>query len=125
MPPPFLPHVGKPAMKWTDWYREFKIWAVSKDWDSWNQGRREALLLNCVGQEGRRLYFAHQSPVEDAEVKVDEQRDRVKDICAVFLSLFPEWKDTHSESQVQALFSAGAAVCGDLRSRASVVEYEV
>ena len=127
LPTPFLATVGTPVMRWSMWYNtEFKVYATARGWQDWGTDRREALLLQCVGQEARRLYFASTacdvpSTVEvdtvtdviDAvaageagdvktddvktEPKPDAKPDRISDVCAVFQRLFPETQDVHTE----------------------------
>ncbi|KAF0296969.1 hypothetical protein FJT64_000554 [Amphibalanus amphitrite] len=115
-PAPFLVTPGRPTTPWSQWLGEFRIFAVASGWDEWTVQRREALLLHCVGQEARRLYFAAAKPAqgvapgaqeaaipaqEEAGVKEEGQPtaavDPVAAISAVFQRLFPETRATHSE----------------------------
>ena len=115
-PAPFLMAPGRPTTPWSQWLGEFQIFAVASGWDEWPVQRREALLLHCVGQEARRLYFAAAKPAQgvatgaqEAAIQAqeedgvkEEQRptaavDPVAAISAVFQRLFPERRATHSE----------------------------
>ena len=108
-------------MPWSQWFSDFKIFAVASGWDTWTVQRREALLLHCVGQEARRLYFAAAKPAEGAAVATQAAEpvsqgapiptqdgikaedppttaaDPVAAISVVFQRLFPEAKATHTE----------------------------
>ncbi|KAF0287752.1 hypothetical protein FJT64_013869 [Amphibalanus amphitrite] len=89
---------------------------MASGWDEWTVQRREALLLHCVGQEARRLYFAAAKPAQgvapgaqEAAIPAQEEDgvkeegqptaavDPVAAISAVFQRLFPETRATHSE----------------------------
>ncbi|KAF0297171.1 hypothetical protein FJT64_005393 [Amphibalanus amphitrite] len=117
-PAPFLVAPGRPTTPWSQWLGEFMIFAVASGWDEWTVQRREALLLPCVGQEARRLYFAASKPAQgvalgaqEAVIPAQEElEDGVKEegqptaavdpvaaISAVFQRLFPETRATHSE----------------------------
>lgn len=111
-PTPFLMAPGRPPMPWFQWFREFKIFAVASGWNAWTVERREALLLHCVGQEARRLYFAAATPAqsdapsdavrrEDSDTKEEAPQpgtvDRVEEVSAVFQRLFPDKKAQHTE----------------------------
>ncbi|XP_043211322.1 uncharacterized protein K02A2.6-like [Amphibalanus amphitrite] len=115
-PAPFLVAPGRPTTPWSQWLGEFRIFAVASGWDEWTVQRREALLLHCVGQEARRLYFAAAKPAQgvapgaqEAAIPAQEEDgvkeegqptaavDPVAAISAVFQRLFPETRATHSE----------------------------
>ncbi|XP_043240800.1 uncharacterized protein K02A2.6-like [Amphibalanus amphitrite] len=115
-PAPFLVAPGRPTTPWSQWLGEFRIFAVASGWDEWTVQRREALLLHCVGQEARRLYFAAAKPAQgvapgaqEAAIPAQEEDgvkeegqptaavDPVAAISAVFRRLFPETRATHSE----------------------------
>ena len=110
-PTPFLNAPGRPQVPWQRWYKEFKIFAVATGWDTWNEERREALLLHCVGQEARRLYFAAAEPAQtepaaavvQGTVTTEEVKgeivspSKVETVAAIFKKLFPEKKNVHSE----------------------------
>ena len=121
-PTPFLAAPGRPTVPWTQWLSEFRIFATATGWDAWAVERREALLLHCVGQEARRLYFAATNPAQGtaataaqggaAEVEVTADAtasggvktedtsttaDPIAAISVVFLRLFPERRAIHTE----------------------------
>ena len=116
-PTPFLATSGRPLMPWSQWFREFKLFAVASGWDSWTEDRREALLLHCAGREARRLYFAaaksarvdpnttrgvDKTDTSESEVKTETETGAgstasVESVSEVFLQLFPEKRALHTD----------------------------
>ena len=78
-PTPFLATPGRPQLPWNQWYCEFRIFAVATGWDTWSEERQEALLLYCVGQEARRLYFAAAKPAQTATEPAQSVTDVTRD----------------------------------------------
>ncbi|KAH7971228.1 hypothetical protein HPB49_020470 [Dermacentor silvarum] len=56
-PPPFLQCLGMPVIAWRDWRRVVWIYIDAAARDA-TQAHKKALLLNALGVEGVRLYFA-------------------------------------------------------------------
>ena len=97
-PPLFLATPGQPQVTWSAWLREFKIYALACGWEDWSAARREALLLHCVGQKARRLYFAATANESDSvKPKEEAEGDRIQKVSDVFLKLFPEQRAVHTE----------------------------
>ena len=55
-PPPFLPHPGSPNMPWKQWEGLFTTYCLASGANKFNEDRRRALLLHCLGPEGQRIY---------------------------------------------------------------------
>ena len=55
-PPPFLPHPGSPSMPWKQWEGLFQTYLLASGANKFNEDRRRALLLHCLGPEGQRIY---------------------------------------------------------------------
>ncbi|XP_054759514.2 uncharacterized protein K02A2.6-like [Lytechinus pictus] len=55
-PPYFLPTPGTPAMPWKQWKGLFDVYLVASAANKFNEDRRRALLLHCLGAEGQRVF---------------------------------------------------------------------
>ena len=58
--------------QWSVWYRDFELYAITIGWTAWDEQRKQALLLHCLGQEGRRLYKAEEEAAVHGQVDVKE-----------------------------------------------------
>ena len=100
LPQSFLDKPGKPSLPWSRWYREFNIFAVGSGWKKFDNDRKEAFLLNHVGQEARRLYFARHPSAnygKSGEVKTEQEQDPIPAIVKAFEELFPEKRQSHTQ----------------------------
>ncbi|XP_043239605.1 uncharacterized protein LOC122390579 [Amphibalanus amphitrite] len=55
-PGPFLATAATASIPWSAWYADFELYATAIGWSQWDPARQQALLLHCLGQEGRRRY---------------------------------------------------------------------
>ena len=55
-PGPFLAMAATASIPWSTWCSEIELYAVDISWSGWDPARQQALLLHCLGQEGRRRY---------------------------------------------------------------------
>ena len=53
-PGPFLATAATASIPWSAWYADFELYATAIGWSQWDPARQQALLLHCLGQEGRR-----------------------------------------------------------------------
>ena len=56
MPATFLEVPGAPREKWCQWIKSFEMHLVAIDGTQYSDVRKQALLYNCLGAEGRRLF---------------------------------------------------------------------
>ncbi|KAJ1153305.1 hypothetical protein NDU88_006066 [Pleurodeles waltl] len=64
---------GPPAESWTQWIKCFEKHLEAIDGTKYDPARKQAMMYNCLGVEGRRL-FDHIAPVEKEEEE-DQERD--------------------------------------------------
>ncbi|KAL1416661.1 hypothetical protein MTO96_027642 [Rhipicephalus appendiculatus] len=55
-PPPFLSSPGHPDIPWEQWIQSFKIYMIASGASDLPAIRRKAILLNCLGLEGLRIF---------------------------------------------------------------------
>ncbi|KAH7959563.1 hypothetical protein HPB49_011885 [Dermacentor silvarum] len=55
-PPPFLSSPGHPVIPWEQWIQAFKNYMVASGASDLPAMRRKAILLNCLGLEGQRIF---------------------------------------------------------------------
>ncbi|XP_029923254.1 zinc finger protein 208-like [Myripristis murdjan] len=55
-PPPFLPVPGEPTMSWDSWHKSFENYLEAFGETELFDSAKCALLQNCLGQEGQRVY---------------------------------------------------------------------
>ena len=55
-PPPFLPTPGSPPIPWGQWKSLFDTYMLASAASKFNEDRRCALLLHCLGPEGQRIF---------------------------------------------------------------------
>ncbi|XP_076004242.1 uncharacterized protein LOC142996984 [Genypterus blacodes] len=55
-PPPFLPAPGEQAMSWNKWQKSFEHYLSGPGDTELGDSTKCALLQNCLGQEGQRVY---------------------------------------------------------------------
>ena len=55
-PPSFLPTPGSPSMPWKQWKGMFENYSLAAGANKFNDDRRRALLLHCLGAEGQRVF---------------------------------------------------------------------
>ena len=70
-PAPFLDTAATASVPWSAWYADFELYAMAIGWSQWDEARQRALLLHCLGQEGRRRYRV----AEEAAATAPEHRD--------------------------------------------------
>ncbi|XP_043219856.1 uncharacterized protein LOC122380615 [Amphibalanus amphitrite] len=94
-PAAFLPLPGPPVVPWNNWFPDFEVYAMAIGWSAWSQERQQALLLHCLGQEGRRLFRAE---CPGGIVKTEpSDTTLVEDTVAVLCRLFVSKTDIISE----------------------------
>ena len=54
------------TIPWSAWYADFELYALTIGWSQWDEARQRALLLHCLGQEGRRRYRVAEAAAESA-----------------------------------------------------------
>ena len=79
-PPPFLSDPGEPNIPWKLWVRMFINYAIASS-SSLSEERKIAMLTNCLGCEGQRIFYSIRFP-EDKDEK------KYADIVSVCESLF-------------------------------------
>ena len=55
-PPPFLPCPGEPSIDWPRWKESFQSYLLATGLDLLPDSRKRAVLVNCLGSEGQRVY---------------------------------------------------------------------
>ncbi|KAF0300427.1 hypothetical protein FJT64_027083 [Amphibalanus amphitrite] len=70
-PGPFMDTAAAGSVPWSAWYADFELYATTIGWSQWDEARQRALLLHCLGQEGRRRYRV----AEAAAVPAAEPQD--------------------------------------------------
>ena len=55
-PAAFMDTAVSATIPWSAWYADFELYALTIGWSQWDEARQRALLLHCLGQEGRRRY---------------------------------------------------------------------
>ncbi|XP_049272074.1 neprilysin-like [Rhipicephalus sanguineus] len=55
-PPPFLSSPGHPDIPWEQWIQAFKNYMIASGASDLPAIRRKAILLNCLGLEGQRIF---------------------------------------------------------------------
>ncbi|KAL1478902.1 hypothetical protein MTO96_052280 [Rhipicephalus appendiculatus] len=55
-PPPFLSSPGHPDIPWEQWIQAFKNYMIASGASDLPAIRRKAILLNCLGMEGLRIF---------------------------------------------------------------------
>ncbi|XP_070395279.1 uncharacterized protein [Dermacentor albipictus] len=55
-PPPFLSSPGDPVIPWEQWIQAFRNYMVASGASDLPAMRRKAILLNCLGLEGQRIF---------------------------------------------------------------------
>ncbi|KAL1476625.1 hypothetical protein MTO96_036377 [Rhipicephalus appendiculatus] len=55
-PPPFLSSPGHPDIPWEQWIQAFKNYMIASGASNLPAIRRKAILLNCLGLEGLRIF---------------------------------------------------------------------
>uniref|UniRef100_A0A5S6QVH7 Retrotransposon gag domain-containing protein n=1 Tax=Trichuris muris TaxID=70415 RepID=A0A5S6QVH7_TRIMR len=69
-PCPFLEHPGAPPLPWRTWYRMFCTYMDAAFATMPPNTRRRAILLNCLGTEGQRIFYTLPSKEETYESAV-------------------------------------------------------
>jgi hypothetical protein len=73
IPPPaaFLQYPGVPTIRWTQWIRSFHVYLLASGGTKFPSARKAAILLSCVGEEARRVFYAipdaDDSKIEEVE----------------------------------------------------------
>ena len=119
-PGPFLATAATASIPWSAWYADFELYATAIGWSQWDSARQQALLLHCLGQEGRRRYrvaaeaataaqhrvTAHPPGAEVSgaggpgtapQVKPESQGNVMSDCLALLQQLFEKPRDVMSE----------------------------
>ncbi|KAL1416262.1 hypothetical protein MTO96_006380 [Rhipicephalus appendiculatus] len=55
-PPPFLLSPGRPVVPWEQWHRMFETYLLTSGAAELSPERRRAILIHCLGTEGRRIF---------------------------------------------------------------------
>ncbi|KAJ1218337.1 hypothetical protein NDU88_005918 [Pleurodeles waltl] len=71
MPSTFLDVPGPPPESWTQWIKCFEKHLEAIDGTKYDPARKQAMMYNCLGVEGRRL-FDHIGPAEKEEEEDQE-----------------------------------------------------
>jgi len=70
---------GNIAQNWKLWYQQFTIYMLTTQKDNLNQKVKTAMLLNCIGEEGLRIYntfsFLDHNDVEKYDLVVQKFKD--------------------------------------------------
>ena len=65
-PPSFLPTPGSPAIPWKQWKALFENFLLASGASKFNDDRRRAMLLHCLGPEGQRVFHTLPATSEEA-----------------------------------------------------------
>ncbi|XP_043194543.1 uncharacterized protein LOC122366396 [Amphibalanus amphitrite] len=71
-PGPFMDTAAAGSVPWSAWYADFELYATTIGWSQWDEARQRALLLHCLGQEGRRRYRVAEAAAVPAAVPAAE-----------------------------------------------------
>ncbi|KAJ1131523.1 hypothetical protein NDU88_009859 [Pleurodeles waltl] len=95
MPSTFLDVPGPPAESWTQWIKCFEKHLEAIDEIKYDSARKQAMMYNCLGVEGRRL-FDHIAPDEKEEEEdqewdvFNEAKARMKNYFDTTMSIIME-----------------------------------
>ena len=56
VPVSFLPEPGIPKLRWKQWLRTFNSYLLAVDGMEFTPPRKVAILYNCLGSEGQRIF---------------------------------------------------------------------
>ena len=85
-------------LPWSVWYQEFELYALTVGWSSWDECRKQALLLHCIGQEGRRIFRAEEAATLSREgASVKREGELFAQTLELLRKIFDSPRDAMSE----------------------------
>ncbi|KAG0416112.1 hypothetical protein HPB47_006718 [Ixodes persulcatus] len=90
---PFLEAPGDPAVPWRQWREDFEIFLQATKMDAKPPAQRKAILLQCLGVEGRRSLLLHHQPLL-LQLRARRRRPHQKEVSRTTTPMhFGCWND--------------------------------